>query len=137
MKKIFRVIALLLVVLTLVIAAFTVTPALAAISATSPPQTVAVNLTPEMLVGFASVILALLFDWLPGLKSWYDKFGEGQKRGLMALLLVIVTGAAFGLSCAGWLLTGWLCNSTGIQGAAYLLILAVAINQGIHSLTKP
>jgi hypothetical protein len=98
---------------------------------------VAVALTPEMLIGFASVILALLFDWLPGLQSWYDKFGNGQKRGLMAGLLVIVTGGAFGLSCAGWLATGWLCNGTGIQNAVFLLVLAIAINQGIHNLAKP
>jgi hypothetical protein len=136
-KNTFRVITLLLVALTLVGMAFVAVPARAATSGASPPQAVAVTLTPEMLIGFVSVILAVLFDWLPGLRPWYDKFDNGQKRGLMAGLLVIVTGAVFGLSCAGWLQTGWLCNGTGIQDAIFLLILAVAINQGIHSLTKP
>lgn len=139
MKRItFRVIALVLVVLTLVFLAFSPMTALAATSATSPPHAVAVKVTPEVLVSIAAIFLAVLFDWLPGLKTWYnDKLGDGQKRGLMAGLLVIVTGAVFGLSCAGWLLTGWLCNGIGIQDAVFLLLFAIAINQGFHSLTKP
>lgn len=136
-KKTFRVIALLLVVLTLAVVAFSVTPALAATSATSPPQAVALTLTPEILIAFAAAFLAVICDWVPGLKTWYDKLGNGQKRFLMTGLLVIVTGGVFGLSCAGWLQTGWLCSGKGIQDAVFLLILAVAINQGIHSLTKP
>lgn len=137
MKKNVRIFALVLTVLVLVGMAFSPTPVAAPAFAVSPPAAVAVALTPEMLIGFASVILSLLFDWLPGLKNWFDKFSDGQKRGLITGLLVIMTGAVFGLSCAGWLQTGWLCNGSGIQDAVYLLILAVAINQGIHSLTKP
>ena len=127
----------LLAMLTLVILTFSPIQVAEAASAMSPPHAVAVTLTPESMIAFAAAFLAIICDWIPGLKTWYDKLGNGQKRGLMAGLLVIVTGAVFGLSCAGWLQTGWLCSGTGIQDAVFLLILAVAINQGIHSLTKP
>jgi hypothetical protein len=127
----------LVALVALVLFVFSPAPVAAAATAAPPARAVSVVLTPEMLIGFASVILALLFDWLPGLKTWYDKFGDGQKRGLMAGLLVLITGAVFGLSCAGWLQTGWMCTGTGIQDAVFLLVLAIAINQGIHNLTKP
>jgi hypothetical protein len=133
-NKMFRLTIVVLLVVVLV--AFSAPLALAATNE-QPPPAIEVAMTPEVLVGIASMVLALLFDWLPGLKTWYDKLSDGQKRGLMVGLLVIVTGGVFGLSCAGWLLTSWLCNGSGIQEAAYLLLLAVAINQGIHSLTKP
>jgi hypothetical protein len=138
MQKVWKLFVTLLVVTLL--AFLFVMPATAA-AAASPPgqpaQSVTVAMTPELLIGFASVILAVLFDWLPGLKSWYDKYSDGAKRGLMAGLLVLVTGGAFGLGCAGWIQAGWACSGVGIQGAVYLLVIAVAINQGIHSLTKP
>lgn len=137
MKTLVRVTLVLVALLALVLAIASPVPILAATTGQQPVHAVAVALTPETLIGFAAVILALLFDWLPGLKTWYDKFSEGQKRGLMAGLLVIVTGAVFGLSCAGWLQTGLLCNGIGIQDALFLLVLAVAINQGFHGLTKP
>jgi hypothetical protein len=152
-SKTFRMIAILLVVFSLAVMLIAVLPVQAAANAVSPPvgvatmllaipadqpaKAVSVALTPEMLVAFAAMFLAILFDWLPGLKNWYDKYSDGQKRGLMAGCLVLITGAVFGLSCAGWLTTGWLCNGQGVQDAVFLLILAIAINQGFHSLTKP
>jgi hypothetical protein len=95
------------------------------------------TITPNLLVAIVAVILAVLFDWLPGLKTWYDKFTDGQKRGIMALLLLITTAAVLGISCAAWWPLGITCNAEGIRSAIYMLVLAIAINQGTHILTKP
>lgn len=136
MKKFVRIFTILFVLVALALMLFVPTP-VAATARGQPLSAVSVAVTPETLIAFAAVVLAIVFDWFPGLKTWYDNLGDGQKRGLMAGLLVIVTGAVFGLSCAGWLQTGWLCNVIGIQDAIFLLVLAIAINQGVHSLTKP
>lgn len=135
MRKVWKFFVVLLTVL--VLAMLFVGPIVAAAPTTGPLHSATVAMTPEVLVALGAVILAVLFDWVPKLQIWYDKLGNGQKRGLMAGLLVILTGGVFGLGCAGWIVTGWTCNSDGIQSAVYLLVLAVAINQGIHSLTKP
>jgi hypothetical protein len=135
MNKISKFFAILLTVL--VLAMLFVVPLVAAAPPAGPAHSVTVAITPEMLVGLGAVVLAVLFDWVPKLQTWYDNLGNGQKRGLMAGLLVILTGGVFGLRCAGWIQTGWACNGDGIQNAVYLLVLAVAINQGFHSLTKP
>jgi hypothetical protein len=95
------------------------------------------TLTPNLIIVIVAALLAVLFDWLPRLKPWYDKFSDGQKRGIMAVLLLITTCAIFGISCTGWLSLGITCNAEGARSLVYMLLTAVAINQGIHVLTKP
>jgi CHASE2 domain-containing sensor protein len=94
-------------------------------------------LTPQTLVAFLAALLAVLFDWLPGLKTWFDKKTEGQKRGIMALLLLIVVALVFGLGCFNLIVTGWVCTVIGVQAALMLLLEAIAINQGVHFISKP
>jgi hypothetical protein len=150
MKKSYLVLVCLAVMLALVF----YTPAAAQTSQAGPPQAmisasppaaeqarpilaISFKATPEALIAIAAAVLAILFDWMPKLKDWYNEFGEGQKRGIMSVLLLLITGAIFGLNCAGWLQTGWICSSAGILDAVVLLIYAIAVNQGVHKLTKP
>jgi hypothetical protein len=95
------------------------------------------TLTPNLLIVIVAALIAILFDWLPGLKTWYDKILDGQKRGLMALLLLIITAAIFLISCAGWLNIATACNLEGAKSMVYMFLAAVAVNQGVHILTKP
>lgn len=94
-------------------------------------------LTPQTLIAFLAALLAVLFDWLPGLKTWFDKKTEGQKRGIMALLLLIVVALVFGLSCFNLIFVGWACTVIGAETALILLLEAIAINQGVHFISKP
>jgi len=134
----FQFVAILAVLLVAVILFFPVLPAAALTE--SPPlaaSPLTVVFTPEKLVGIGAVLLALLFDWLPGLAPWYDKLKDGQKRGLMAILLLLLSLGAFGMTCAGWIKTGWVCSGLGLLDPVYLWILSVVINQPFHGLTKP
>jgi hypothetical protein len=133
-KKFLRIFAVLLAVSILAI--WIATPAAAA-PGTGVARVVDFQATPEKIVAAGAVLLAVLFDWLPGLKTWYDKLGDGQKRGLMAVLLLLIVGGTFGLTCAGVINSGMVCTGAGIEDAALLFALSIAINQGFHALAKP
>lgn len=96
-----------------------------------------INITAVLLLAIVAFVLALLFDWFPGLASWYEKFSDGQKRGIMALLLLIASIIIFMLGCFRLFDIGIACTSQGALQFVVLLISAIAINQGTHTLLKP
>ncbi len=93
------------------------------------------QITPTQLTTIAAALLAVLAEYVPGLKDWYGSLTETYKKLVMLGLLVIVVGVTFGLSCAGWL-NAWQCNEVGLRDALYALALAIAANQGTHLLTR-
>lgn len=67
-------------------------------------------MTSEILSGLAGWALSLAFAYIPGLRVWFygdenDAARPGltpdQRRAAMGVLLILVAGAVFGLSCAG------------------------------------
>lgn len=97
----------------------------------------------------AAAILSLLFSYLPGLSDWYANLGSGpqgddggtRKRLVMLALLVLVAGATFGLTCAGWgdLLNGagiaLRCDRPGLVELLRALVFAVMANQSVYKIT--
>lgn len=82
-----------------------------------------------------AVLISLFVEWFPGVATWWEKFTESQKRGIMALTVAIVTVAAAGVNCA------WrdVCPADWLEFAKEILmafIVAATANQGIHRLTK-
>lgn len=97
-----------------------------------------VTITPEFLVTLAAGLLAVVFDWLPPAKNWYDQLKPGLKRQVMLLAVVAIVIILFTAQCANViLLPGYTCQQASFQQLAYMIFLAVGVNQGVHFLTKP
>lgn len=83
-----------------------------------------------------AVFVSLLLEWFPGLKGWWEKFTGGQKQGIMALLVAVVSvGVVLG-NCYWW---GEVCPANWVVFLrdTFLTFLAAAtVNQGIHQLSK-
>ena len=90
------------------------------------------NLTSEILVSIAGVVLSLLFSYIPGLRVWFAALVTEKKQLLMLGALVIVTGGVFGLGCAGVLDIGIACDKAGVIAIIRLLILALIANQSTY-----
>lgn len=91
-------------------------------------------LTPESLAMLAAVVLSLAFSYIPGLSDWYGALSATHKRLIMAGLLLIVAGGAFGLSCAG-IINGVDCDRAGLIDVIWAFILAVIANQSTYALS--
>jgi len=94
------------------------------------------TITPEIIVGVAAGLLAVLFEYLPGMAPWYDKLSAEYKRLLMLGLLVLVAAGVFGLDCGGLLDTSVSCDSAGALQLLWLVGIAIGINQGVHLISK-
>lgn len=90
--------------------------------------------SPESLAMIASVVLSLLFSYIPGLRGWFDQFVPEAKRLIMLILLALTTGAVFGLACAG-IITGLACTRVGVIDVVWAFILAVIANQSAYAIT--
>lgn len=91
--------------------------------------------TPESLSVLAGAGLSLLFAYVPGFASWFQKLGEdnpddnGTKKRLVMLAILFMTVlVVIGFSCAG-ILSGVTCDKAGIIQVIWCFILAVIANQ--------
>jgi hypothetical protein len=91
-------------------------------------------MTVEMVIAFLGVLFSLLFSYIPGLKSWYEKLDGTYKRLVMLLAGLLVVGGAFGLSCAG-LLAYFPCTGDGAWQAVQLFFLFAVANQTTYLLS--
>jgi len=91
-------------------------------------------MTAEQIAAVAAVILSLLMSYVPGLNAWYGNLDSTVKRLIMAFLLLVVTGGALGLSCAG-LDKGFECSQAGLWQAVQVFIAALVANQAAYMLT--
>lgn len=88
----------------------------------------------ELLAGYVGVILSLVFSYVPGVEAWYKALEGTTKRLIMLGLLVLVTAAIFGVSCAG--LGGDFgisveCSKAGVMGLLQVLFAAIIGNQAV------
>jgi hypothetical protein len=93
------------------------------------------KMTPEIIAAAAGIFLSLLFEYVPGIESWYEKLAQKAKAGIMAGSVVIVVVALVLLSCYGPY-DYFACESSGFWEATELLILALITNQTTHRLIK-
>ncbi len=92
------------------------------------------TLSPELLVAVAAGMLAVAFEYIPGLHPRYDALSPEWKRLVMLGMLILVCLGAFGLGCAGKLAVS--CDADGALYLLGLLAVAIAANQGVHSIGK-
>jgi hypothetical protein len=95
------------------------------------------TVSPEIILAFVAALLALVFDYLPSVAKWYDAKTDSSKKLIMLGLLVLAAGVVFAGSCYGWFVTNLVCEPKSILDLLYGLVLSIATNQGVHSLTKP
>lgn len=86
----------------------------------------------------AGAVLSLLFTYVPGVRGWYDR-QESQIKSLVMLAAVIVVGGAlYGLSCAGWFVDytgGITCDRAGVEGLIAAIITVLISNQATYLIT--
>ena len=93
------------------------------------------DLTPEALAAIAGVVLSFGFSYIPGLNVWYAALDGVHKRLIMAILIIVVGLAAFGLTCAGILNAGIPCAQEGVVKLIWLIIVALMANQSAFMIT--
>lgn len=84
----------------------------------------------------AGVALSLIFEYVPGVAPWYDALEKRQKQGVMALALLLVSLAIFGLACVKWFDVGVSCDVAGIQELVKMFFAALVANQSTYLITR-
>lgn len=92
----------------------------------------------QQIIVIGGAILALLFEYAPRLRQWYEAQEEGTKKQVMLGALALGTAGIYGLSCTGYV------NAVACRGswdevlfeAAAALVMAAIANQGTHRITK-
>ena len=90
-------------------------------------------MTVETVVGIASVILAVVFQYVPWLKDKYGDLADNYQKLIMLGLLVLVVAGAYGLSCFK-LGDYFTCDNEGMLKAAKLLLAAIMANQSVFKI---
>ena len=94
------------------------------------------DISPEVVSGFAGALLALLFDYVPGLNTWYGDLLPEHKRLIMLGLLVAVAGGIFALGCGGYIGDALVCSDKGALKLLWTVLTAIGINQTTHLIGK-
>ncbi len=95
------------------------------------------SVTPDLLAYIFAGLAAVLFDWFPGLSTWYGNLSELKKRQVMGAVLVVVLGIIYGGVCVKVFTSQISCDATGLAALVQVLLISLGINQGVHLLTKP
>ena len=89
-------------------------------------------MTVEELTMYAGSVLSLLFAYAPGIKGWYDARTPQEKALTMLFALLVVTGAAFGLTCGGFVAVGVVCTKLGLTELVKVFVMALIANQSMY-----
>jgi len=92
--------------------------------------------SPEFFAGLSAAVIAFVFEKVPGIKDDWDKVPSEHKQNIMFLLMLLLVGAAFALSCSG-LITAFACTTVGFGQAVFTLVIAIGANQGAYLLSRP
>lgn len=92
-------------------------------------------MTLEELVALVGIVVSLLFSYFPGIQQWFEPLPSNTKRLLQVAVAVVVSGAVFGLGCAG-LAQGFACSVDGAIAAVRLLVVFIVTNQAAYAITK-
>jgi hypothetical protein len=103
-----------------------------------------------VLAVIAGAVISLVFSYVPALRERFDGLQPNQKRLAMLGVILVVSVAIFGLSCAGVIdailgplagelgVTAVACNRDGALALLNAFIYAAMANQTTYSLTpKP
>jgi hypothetical protein len=94
-------------------------------------------LTPELLAMLLAGLLAVAFDWFPGLAPWFGGLSRLKKQQLVLALLGLIAGGVMAGSCQGWLETGLACGVQALPRLLEIILAAASVNQAVHLLARP
>ena len=87
----------------------------------------------ENTVGMlAGTLLALLFGYAPGLRTWYEALEPTRKALVMAGLLVASSAGLYGAACWTPWPVGVTCDDAGFWQLAQLFMAALVANQATY-----
>jgi len=95
------------------------------------------NVTPEFLLIVVAGTLAFLFDYFPGLATWFDALSAATKKQLNAGLILGTAVVLFAGTCFALFVTNLVCTVAGGFEALKIVFLALTVNQGVHFALKP
>jgi len=105
------------------------------------------NVEIASVMAVVGILMAVLADYLPKFKDWYEGTTPGQKRGVMGVVSAVVALAAFVLPYVDPAVFSWaepVYGETVLQtvllvGRDYALILMAILvpNQTTHAVYKP
>jgi len=81
--------------------------------------------------------LALVFDYFPYVRTWFDALTESQKRLVNAGLSLLFAAVLFAGDCLVLFDTNLVCDVRGGMDTLYIVFLAISVNQGVHLALKP
>lgn len=87
------------------------------------------------IAGLVATAVMLLLEWFPGLATWWAKFSEAQKKGIMAAIVAIISVAVVGINCG----RGGTCPADWwgfIAQVVVVIILGGGAQQGMFRLVK-
>jgi hypothetical protein len=95
------------------------------------------ELTPTFIMALIGSVIAVVFEYLPGLEQAYGKLEDDKQRLVMLGVILLVVAGAYALSCAG-VLAYFPCTQPGLLSAGELFLATLVANQATHRiLPKP
>lgn len=92
----------------------------------------------DTLILIAGVVLSLLFSYIGKLNTWFAALPSDTQRLYMAGLLLVISGAIFGLACTGLAADLGItvtCDKAGAWLLIKTFILAVMSNQTAYAIS--
>lgn len=87
------------------------------------------------IAGIAGVALSLVFAYVPGIEGWFNALDGTYKRLINLGALALVSGAVYGLSCAGWFNVPVACDQAGLEALLTAFVAAAIANQTAYLMT--
>ena len=91
-------------------------------------------MTPEAIAAIVGVVISLILEYVPKVKSWYNAQGDTQQKLVTLGVGLVVVAAIFGLGCANLLSPYWTCDWAGGYNAALVFLAYVLANQTTYAL---
>lgn len=83
----------------------------------------------------AGAILSVLFFYLPGLNTWYEKLASDQKQLIMLAAIFVAVFGRLGLACLGKD-AAFACTYDGAWDALVQFVVAIIANAGVYKATN-
>jgi hypothetical protein len=88
----------------------------------------------QLLSAVAGIALSLGFSYIPGVKGAFGALTGDWKRVVMLIMLAVVAGAVYGLSC-GEIINTVTCDQAGAMVMVEAFVLALIANQSAYTIT--